>query len=256
MNEPKISIITPSFNQVNFIEKTIQSVLDQQYPNLEYIIIDGTSTDGSVEIIQKYQENLSFWVSEPDSGQADALAKGFSKATGDIMGWLCSDDLLEPGCLWDVAELFQKYPHMRAVYGDTKWIDSQEKLIKIKKELPFNRFIWLYEHNFIPQPSTFWRKDLYEQVGGLDSSFNLGMDADLWIRFNEVTTLHHIPKVWSCMRMHAQQKTSMLVPDLRKERQIIRTRYVGDEPYISFRLKKFIAKVFRVGWKVVAGCYW
>ncbi|MGQ4646871.1 glycosyltransferase [Lyngbya aestuarii] len=256
MTWPKITVVTPSYNQAPFLEATLQSVLSQEYPNLEYIVIDGGSTDGSVEIISRYADHLTYWVSEPDGGQTDALNKGFAKATGDIVCWLCSDDLLEPGSLQEVVQFFQKNPQARVVYGDTTWVDIDNKPIRKRKELPFNRFIFLYEHNFIPQPSTFWRLDLHEEVGGLDSAFDASMDADLWIRFADVTYLHHVRRPWSRMRLHPEQKTQRLQDKRRTEAQILRQRYFGNEPDWFFGFKKILAKGIRVTWKLSAGCYW
>jgi glycosyltransferase involved in cell wall biosynthesis len=121
-NIPRISIVTPSFNQGEFISETIESVLSQGYPNLEYIVVDGGSTDGSVKIIESYQASLSWWVSEPDKGQTDALTKGFEKSTGNVLAWLCSDDLLVPGDLWIIAGIFMADPALDLVYGDTAYL--------------------------------------------------------------------------------------------------------------------------------------
>jgi glycosyltransferase involved in cell wall biosynthesis len=253
---PKITVVTPSYNQAPFLEATLQSVLNQEYPNLEYIVIDGGSTDGSVEIINRYAAHLAYWVSEPDRGQTDALNKGFAKATGDILCWLCSDDLLEPWTLKEVAQFFRENPQVRVVYGDTTWVDMEDQPLRNRKELPFNRFIFLYEHNFIPQPSTFWRRDLYEEVGGLNPEFDVAMDADLWIRFAEVTSIHHIRRHWSRMRLYPEQKTQRLQLKARMEGQVLRRRYFGDEPDWSFRVKKILAKGMRVTWKLAVGCYW
>lgn len=256
MKLPKISIVTPSYNQAPFLEATIQSVLSQNYPNLEYIIIDGGSTDGSVDIIHKYAEHLTYWVSESDNGQTDALIKGFNRATGDILGWLCSDDLLEPWTLQEVAEFFSQNPQARVVYGDTTWIDTKDRLLKIRKELAFNRFILLYEHNFIPQPSTFWRRDLYEEVGGLNTKFDVAMDADLWLRFSEITHLYHRRRPWSRMRIYPEQKTYRLLSQKNLEKKILRQKYYGDESNYAVRAKKIFAKGIRLSWKLAAGCYW
>jgi glycosyltransferase involved in cell wall biosynthesis len=253
---PKISLVMPSYNQAQFLEETIRSVLDQNYPNLEYIVIDGGSNDGSVEILQRYADQFTYWVSEPDQGQTDALNKGFSKATGDLFCWLCSDDLLEPRALHEVAEFFEQHPTARVVYGDTIWVNANNVPIRYRKELAFNRFIFLYEHNFIPQPSTFWRRDLHRQVGSLDPQFNASMDADLWLRFAEVTELHHARKTWSRMRLHPEQKTQRLLAARRVEAKCLRQRYLGEEPDWLCYIKKIFAKGFRVSWKLAAGCYW
>src|SRR5215211_6231675 len=167
---PKISVVTPSFNQGRYIEATIKSVVEQGYPNLEYLIMDGGSTDGTVEIIEKYSDQLTYWVSEPDEGQTDALIKGFNLASGDILCWLCSDDLFEARTLQEVAEIFVKHPDWEVVYGDSFWIDADGRPIRFKREIPYYRFIWMYDHNYLPQPSTFWRRGIYEKVGCPDGT--------------------------------------------------------------------------------------
>lgn len=252
---PKISVVTPSFNQAQYLEETIKSVLDQQYPNLEYIIIDGGSDDGSIEIIQKYSEHLAYWVSEPDEGQTDALIKGFERASGEIMAWLCSDDLYEPYTLREVTETFGRNPHWQVVYGDSLWIDTDGRYIRPKKEIGFNRFIWLYEGNYIPQPSTFWRRGIYEQVGGLDRQWDLAMDADLWIRFAEFTGLYHVPRVWSRMRDYPEQKNVRLRDKSNAEGTLIENRYLPDESLRRRRLKWVAAKSLRVALKLARGAY-
>ena len=255
MNEPRISVVTPSFNQARFLERTLRSVFDQGYPNLQYIVVDGGSTDGSVDLIRKYEHRLHYWVSEPDAGQTDALVKGFERADGDIFCWLNSDDLFEPHTLGEVAEFFQSHLDARAVYGDAIWIDVDDNPMHAKREHPFNRFIWLNDYNYIPQPSTFWRRDLYEQVGGLDRRFNLAMDADLWIRFADVTRLHHVPRIWSRMRFYPEQKNQRLRGESNREDQVIRSRYMPPRsPWVTMQ-RKATAKGLRVGWKLLRGCY-
>jgi glycosyltransferase involved in cell wall biosynthesis len=253
---PRISIVTPSFNQVPYIEETIRSLLDQGYPDLEYIIIDGGSTDGSTEIIERYSDRLAYWVSEPDGGQTDALIKGFHRATGDVMGWLCSDDLHEPRTLWEVGETFARNPSWQVVYGDSTWIDGSGDFIKPKKEIAFNRFIWMYDHNYLPQPSTFWRRGLYERVGGLDARWNLAMDADLWIRFAEHAELHHVSRKWSRMRYYPEQKNLRLRADSDREDALIRGRYLPEQPPWRRRAKRLTARGMRVGLKLARGAYW
>lgn len=222
--QPKISIVTCSYQQGRYLDATIRSVLQQQNVDLEYIVIDGASTDNSADIIRSYQDQLHYWVSEPDHGQTDALIKGFNHATGDIQGWLCSDDLLLPGALELVAQFFMEHPDVYAVYGDSLWIDGAGRYLRPKKEMDFKRFAFLFDHNYISQPSMFWRRSLYEMVGGLDPRFNLAMDADLWERFSRHTKIAHVPVYLSCMRYYPEQKTRAMRPKSLSEYNEIRSR--------------------------------
>jgi glycosyltransferase involved in cell wall biosynthesis len=251
----KISVVTPSFNQAQFFETTMASIHEQDYPDLEHIVIDGGSTDGSVEIIKRYSDQLAFWVSEPDRGQTDALIKGFERSTGEIQCWLNSDDLFEPWTLSEVARFFEENPDVDFVYGDSIWIDDLDRPIKSKREHGFNRFIWMYDHNYIPQPSAFWRRSLFDRVGGLDPHFDLAMDADLWIRFAEVTRPSHVRRNWSRARLYADQKNTRLRERSESEFNAIRSRYTGQEsPTISWT-KKALARSLHVFLKLVTGCY-
>jgi len=175
-------------------------------------------------VIKKYAGTLAYWVSEPDRGQTDALIKGFTRSTGDIQGWLCSDDVLERGALRQVARFFMKYPQAQVVYGDNCFIDRTGKVIKIKRHIGFYRWIWLHDGNYIPQPSTFWRRELYDKVGGLDDSFDIGMDADLWLRFAEVTKIWHVRSLWSRMRMYPTAKSWNIGPKAYQEGLRINSR--------------------------------
>jgi glycosyltransferase involved in cell wall biosynthesis len=255
MPHPRITIVTPSFNQARYLRDTLQSIHIQSYPNLEHIVIDGGSTDGSVEVIRDYADVLSYWVSEPDAGQTDALIKGFSRATGDILGWLNSDDLFEKETLFEVAEFFTSHTGTEFAYGDSTWIDDTGLVIKQKREHPFNRYIWLYDHNFIPQPSAFFTRDIYQRVGGLNPSFDLAMDADLWIRFAEITTPRHVRKYWSRMRFYPGQKNTRLRRQSRIEGGRIRARYVKSSGRSRRRIRHMAARLARVGYKTVTGCY-
>jgi glycosyltransferase involved in cell wall biosynthesis len=205
-----ISIVTCSYQQGKFIDSTIRSVLEQDYPQLEYIVIDGGSSDSTIEILKTHGSRIDYWVSEPDNGQTDALIKGFQRCRGEIMGWLCSDDLLLPGALQAVADYFEEHPEVQAVYGDALWIDGHGKLIRQKREIPYFQFLMRFDHNYVPQPSMFWRRGLFERVGGLDPRFNLAMDADLWDRFAQATRIAHVPRFLSCMRYYPEQKTRRL----------------------------------------------
>lgn len=234
----------------------MRSVFDQQYTALQYIVIDGGSKDESVAIIEKYAKHLSYWVSEKDNGQTDALKKGFAQATGEIQGWLCSDDILLPNALQTVANFFRDNPGIGAVYGDALWIDAEGNPLRAKREMGFNKFIFLHDHNYIPQPSMFWRKSLYDAVGGLDEQFNLAMDSDLWARFSQKTKIAHIPQYLSCMRFYPEQKTRSMKPAGRLEDLTIRKRTSRLANIAVLRpIQHVIARVIRMVSKSFAGGY-
>lgn len=254
---PLISVVTCSFEQGRYLEHAMRSVLEQDYPHLEYIVVDGGSADGSADIIKRYRHALAYWVSEPDRGQTEALVKGFARATGEIHGWLCSDDLLLPGALDAVAGFFREHPEVMAVYGDAVWIDAEGRFLRPKKEMGFNRFVFLHDHNYVPQPSMFWRRALYEAAGGLDPSFELAMDADLWERFSEHTRIAHIPRYLSCMRSYPQQKTRSRKLEGRLEDRTIRARRIHSLATCraASALLRLAARCVRVLAKACAGGY-
>lgn len=253
---PRISVVTCSYQQGRYIETTLRSVLEQGYRNLEYIVVDGGSTDGSVDTIRRYQDQLAYWVSEPDRGQTDALIKGFNRSDGEILGWLCSDDLLLPGALHAVGEFFAQHPKVEAVYGDSLWVDGAGHLLRPKKEMPFSRFVFLYDHNYIPQPSMFWRRSLYQVVGGLNADFNLSMDGDLWERFSAQSTIAHLPRYLSCMRFYPEQKTRSLRPQACREDTAIRhRRALHRRTRLFYPALHLMARAWRVVRKGVSGGY-
>lgn len=253
---PRISIVTCSYRQARFLQAALRSVIDQRYPALEYIVVDGGSDDGSREIIERHSASLAYWVSEPDGGQTDALRKGFARASGDILGWLCSDDLLLPGALRAVAAFFRARPEAMAVYGDALWIDAGGRLLRPKREIAFNRFVFLHDHNYVPQPSMFWRRELYQAVGGLDPAFDLAMDADLWERFSRRARIEHIARYLSCMRFYPEQKTRSRRAGQALEDACIRRRARhGPQGALGERLLRLTARCLRVAGKAAAGGY-
>ena len=208
---PKISIVTPSFNQGEFLEATIESVLSQNYPNLEYIIIDGGSRDGSVAIIKKYEKHLAYWVSESDRGQSHAINKGFAMATGDVLAYLNSDDLYEPDALRLVGKAFAGDENRMWVAGSGRYIDSADRLLYVlEPQTPATLGEYLAVRGGMAQPSSFWRKSLWENTGGaLREHLHYCMDEDLWIRFALAGARPHVlPDILSVRRIHDQAKTS------------------------------------------------
>jgi glycosyltransferase involved in cell wall biosynthesis len=186
MDYPKISIVTPNYNMGNFLEKTMCSVLNQGYPNLEYIVIDGGSTDCSLDIIKKYEPELSYWVSEPDQGLYHAIQKGFERSTGEIMAWINSDDMLHPGSLLIVAELLSQYAEIEWLSGAPTCYDEVGRTVYVSPARLYSRFVFLtHKHyDWIQQESTFWRRSLWEKAGRrLDTSLQLAGDFELWMRF-------------------------------------------------------------------------
>lgn len=221
----KISIVTCSYQQASFLDYTIRSVLEQNYANLEYLVIDGASSDGSVEIIEQYANRLAYVVSEKDSGQSQALNKGLERSTGDILGWLCSDDLLLPGSLHAVAMYFENHPEVDAVYGDSILIDERGNIVTPKREMGFSPLAILHDYNYIPQPSMFWRRRLMDKVGLLDESLHLSMDADYWLRFARMGNVVHVSAFWSCMRLHGAQKVFVNRRGVYREAALLRQRH-------------------------------
>lgn len=210
---PTISIVTPSYNQAEFLERTIRSVLDQDYPALEYRVLDGASTDGSVDIIRRYEDRLASWVSEKDEGQADAIARGFAQSTGEIQAWLNSDDAYLPGTLHAVGEYFAAHPEVDFMYGDLLFIDPADRPLVVDV-LP--RYEWedLRRVCMIPQPASFWRRRAAERVGGIDPRYQFTMDYDFFLRFGEasrrgeVGRIVHLPRLLAGFRWHPQAKSS------------------------------------------------
>ena len=202
-----VSMVTPSFNQARFLEATILSVLEQDYPNVEYFIIDGGSTDGSVEIIKKYEHRLAGWVSEKDRGQTDALNKGFGMTHGDILAWLNSDDTYQPGAVREAVDLLTANPALGMVYGDTNFID-ENGAVRGKfpaRQTDYARLQRGYVH--IPQQASFFRGDLWRRVGPLDPDFYFAMDYDLWVRLAREAPLLYVPRLWANFRLHGDAKT-------------------------------------------------
>jgi glycosyltransferase involved in cell wall biosynthesis len=209
---PKISIVTVSYNQGQYLEQTIRSVLDQNYPNLEYIIIDGGSTDNSVEIIKKYESQLAYWVSEKDSGQSEAINKGRAKCTGDIFNWLCSDDYLEDGALLKIGEAFVSELQPDIVYGKVREFNDEGTRDEIKKGTRIEPTVYKsIVRTFITQPVTFWKRDMFNEIG-LDDRMHWFMDYEMWVKYlykygqNKVM---YIDSLLAHYRFHETSKSQM-----------------------------------------------
>src|SRR5215469_3326248 len=185
MTLPRISLITPVFNSAKYIEQTFHSVFAQNYPNLEYFVVDGGSTDGTLDIIRKYEAQITAWISEPDKGMYDALNKGFARTTGEIMGWISATDLLRPGGLLVVGAVFRDLPGVEWISGRPSWFKEDGTLIGDAPPPRMSRYRFLAGANrYLQQESTYWRRSLWERAGGrVDSSRRNAADFDLWVRF-------------------------------------------------------------------------
>jgi glycosyltransferase involved in cell wall biosynthesis len=253
-NYPKISIVTPSYNQVEFLERTILSVLNQNYPNLEYIIIDGGSINGSVEIIKKYEKYLAYWVSEKDRGQADAINKGFQKSTGEILAWLNSDDTYLPETFYNVAKSFKRNPEADLIFGNIYFIDESDKRIGELRFTEFDFNTLIYEGGNLHQTGTFWTRKIYEKVGGLNSNYKFCMDYDFFCRVTKVGKLCHLRKFLANFRMHANAKSSTIGHIGCKEHKEIMRRYISkDLNRWDLKYNKFICTIRRFNKYIMQG---
>lgn len=229
---PKISIVTPSFRQAPYIERTIRSVIEQGYPNLEYFVQDGGSEDGTREILERYADRLAGWDSRPDEGQSDAINRGFARATGEIMAWLNSDDILFPGALDCVADFFARHPEVDVVYGHRVLIDEDDREIG-RWVMPAHDDRILSWADFVPQETLFWRRRIWERAGGkVDESFRFAMDWDLLVRFRDAgARFARIPRFLGGFRIHSRQKTSAGISSVGyAEMDRIRARVLGRVP--------------------------
>lgn len=201
----KVSIITPSFNQARYLEQTIRSVLEQDCPGLEYFVIDGGSTDSSVEIIRRYESKLAGWVSEKDRGQADAINKGIQASSGEIVAWLNSDDIYQPGAIQKAVETFQQHPEAGLVYGNVLSIDANSQSFNLQTFKPYT-LKDLMSFCIISQPAVFMRRVVLEQTGLLDLSYHYLLDHHLWLRMAQRAPIVYIPQTLAAARYHAEAK--------------------------------------------------
>jgi glycosyltransferase involved in cell wall biosynthesis len=206
LNWPKISIVTPSFNQGAYIERTILSILNQNYPNIEYIIIDGGSVDNTVEIIEKYSDKISYWVSEKDSGQSNAINKGFRISSGEIVAWLNSDDFYTAGILKKIATIFLENEKANIISCQTIRIDESGNFIR-QADVPSTSFNDIFFWNYhLPQPGTFFKKKLIEKVNYLDENLHFSMDYDLWFKFAKETDFLIREEIAAIELLHSKTK--------------------------------------------------
>ncbi len=256
MTLPRITVVTPSFNQAKFLAQTIASVLGQGYPDLEYIIIDGGSSDSSREIIQANESRLAYWCSEPDRGQAHALKKGFERATGDILCWLNSDDVYMPGALLAVGTFFANHPESEVLNGGGVVIDENGDLhvdgfwtYTEGVATTWRRLKW-YGQDGVFQPSTFWRRSAYEAVGGVNPELFFQMDRDLFFRMARRRRFDKTTQILSCFRHHPSSKSYLHQNRHSQDEEWFRARYCkeawhsGLRPaiYAFYRMQSLIRK--------------
>ena len=235
----KISIVTPSFNQAAYLEDTIDSVLSQRDPNLEYVVIDGGSTDGSVDIIRRHAARLAHWVSEPDKGQYDAINKGFDKVTGDVMAWINSDDKYTPWCFSIVREIFSRFPAVEwlTTVQPLSW-NAQGQATSINFSGGFHRDSFLkggnlptkgsFGRRFIQQESTFWRRSLWERAGGrVDTSLRLAADFELWARFYRHGELCGVLAPLGGFRAYGNQRSVLQAAEYMEEAERVLAQHGG-----------------------------
>ncbi len=204
-NLPLVSIVTPSYNQAHFLEQTMRSVLEQDYPNIEYMVVDGASTDGSVDLIKKYDKRLSWWVSEKDSGQAEAINKGLSRAKGEFVAWINSDDYYIPGAVSEAVKSLIAHPDAAFVFGNIRVVDQDEKILN---NLSYGDWCLadLMSFRIIGQPGVFMRRSALTSAGMLDLSYHLLLDHQLWIRLARGASIHYVPSLWACAHYHEDCK--------------------------------------------------
>jgi glycosyltransferase involved in cell wall biosynthesis len=218
---PRITVVTPSFNQAAYLERTICSVLDQGYPNLEYIVVDGGSTDGSVDIIRRYSNHLAWWVSEPDRGQTDALNKGLRRATGEWVAWQNSDDIYFPGVFHDLREAAAKCPQAGLIIGDMMLIDEHDHPLRDIRYVKPSYKALLAEGMLLSNQAAFWRRTLQERVGLLDEGYLCSFDYEWFLRLAQFTEGAHVDRIWGALRLHGETKTSLLAQRFLEENQLI-----------------------------------
>lgn len=254
---PKISIVTPSYNQAEFLERTILSVLNQNYRNLEYIIIDGGSTDGSVKIIKRYERYLAHWVSEKDNGESHALNKGFRLCTGDYIGWQNSDDIYLPGAFHSFARMKQRHPGYDIYYANQYIIDRHENILQVCVTTRPSKFYEKYRGMIVRTQSSFFSKSMLHEIGLMDERLQFAMDRDFFLRaMLSNRRLFFVNEIWGAFRWHESSKSG----GGNKTAWIAEHRYIANKYGISseehLQIKKQIARLWKAILIIQSGNWW
>jgi len=265
---PSIAVVTPTYNQADFLEKTMQSVLEQNYPGLQYVVVDGGSNDHTRDVIHKHENRLHDWISEPDKGQYDAVNKGFARTDADVMAYLNGDDLYTPSCLSVVGEVFAQFPEVQWITTlyPIVW-DRDGRAVRCSKHDGFSKQGFYHgenlpgcawpAHGFIQQESTFWRRSLWEHVGGkIDASLQYAGDFDLWARFYKYAPLHGVEAPLGGFRVHGDQKTEVAMAGYLEEAKASLHKH-GGKPWSTMQawwqrdmVRRLPGPMRRAAWKL------
>jgi glycosyltransferase involved in cell wall biosynthesis len=249
-NCPKITVITPNLNHGHFLEKTILSVLNQNYPNLEYIITDGGSTDGSLEIIKKYEDKLAWWVSKKDGGQTHAINEGLRRATGTWVGWQNSGDIYLKNTLNDLSLEIKKNHDAGLITGDVNLIDDQGRIIRDIRYVKATYKSILAEGMIVTNQSAFWLRDIHNKIGFLDERYQYSFDLEWFIRLLKHTKAKHINKIWGALRIHQDSKSSLFDERFKQEKELIfRGIELSYLEKILFKFRRFFLMIQAGHWR-------
>ncbi|MGE5700155.1 MAG: glycosyltransferase family 2 protein [Deltaproteobacteria bacterium] len=244
---PKFSIVVPSFNQGRFIGETIRSVLDQDYPEKELIVVDGGSTDETLDVIRKYEDRIAYWVSEKDRGQAHAVNKGFAAATGDVFGWQNSDDVYLPGAFRKAAEELAIHPEGDIFHGHIRYMDESGRMMDENRAVPVRLFNLLYDGSLVRNQAAFFRRNVWERTGGLDEGFRFCMDREFFLRAAHLGVAFRLVREFlGVFRVHPDAKTSTLRDSRKTEDERLVETYLGNPGRLRLGLGKAVSVGFRL----------
>jgi len=255
---PKISIITPSYNQAEFLERTIRSVLDQNYPNLEYIVIDGGSSDGSVDIIRKYADRLAYWVSESDSGQTDAINKGLRRATGEWLAWQNSDDIYYPGAFFSMAAAVEGHADIDLAIGNINLINRDDKVLRDIRYVTPSYGALLAEGMVLTNQAAFWRRSVHTEIGWLSDNLHYAFDYDWFLRLTKNRSGLHVAKFWAGYRLHEATKTSLQTKKFQVENEYILREHPKMTLWVRqlYKLRRFMLLLLHGNSRYVLRGFW